>query len=139
MAFIEQSVRAELSEAVARRESDMVEAALTHTLALRCPLSAYFDLACGLLIEDWHISHEWLIGEFQDAEDPRAIPFLQQAIDLKPRLQYLDYDDYGSYYKKCLWALKAIGTPEAISVIRDCANSEIRELQEEARYRLSKI
>ena len=75
----------------------------------------------------------------QDCRDPSSVPILKKAILLKPRLEYLEYDDYGSYYKKCLWALQDIGTDEAILVIRDFANSEDSALKEHAEYRLSKI
>jgi hypothetical protein len=51
----------------------------------------------------------------------------------------LAYDDYGSYYKKCFWALRDIGTPEAIAIIREYAASDIEAARKEAVYRLSKI
>ena len=75
----------------------------------------------------------------QQAEDPYAIPFLRQAILLKPRLEYLSYDDYGAYYKKCFWALSAIGTPEALGVIEDFARSPHSVVREQAAYRLTRI
>ncbi len=58
---------------------------------------------------------------------------------LKPALAYLDYDDYGSYYKKCLWALQAIGTPDAIAVIAECARADDPALRRQAEYRLARI
>jgi len=96
------------------------------------------DACTRLLMEDHH-DHEDLIRFLQRAEDPYAVPFLRQAVLFKPRLSYLDYDDYGSYYKKCLWALCAIGTTEAITVIREFAASEDGVLREQASYRLAKI
>ncbi|CAN7609638.1 hypothetical protein [Rhizobium sp. LjRoot254] len=136
---ISSAVRDQLGAAITAKSSDVVEAALGLALLFDVPLSVYFDLSCQLVTEDWHISQEDIIRLLQDAEDARAIPFLRTAIDLKPRLEHLAHDDYGSYYKKCLWALSAIGTPDAIAVIRDCVNSEIAPLREEAEYRLSKI
>jgi len=94
---------------------------------------------CARLIQEDHLDHEDLIRSLQDAADPYSIPFLKQAVLLKPHLKYLDYDDYGSYYKKCFWALRAIGTPEAIAVIREFATSEDAAAKEQALYRLSKI
>lgn len=129
----------QLEAAIATRNGDVVEAALWLARVSDMPQEAYFMLACRLLTQDWHHCHEELISEFQEAEDPRAVVPLRHAIDLKPRLRYLEYDDYGSYYKKCLWALTEIGTPEAIAVIRDCADSHIEPLSLEARYRLTKI
>jgi hypothetical protein len=95
--------------------------------------------ACARLLREDHHDHEDLIGFLQHAKDPYAVPFLRQAIGLKPQLSYLDYDDYGSYYKKCLWALQAIGTAEAISIIQECACSEDEALKDQARYRTGKI
>lgn len=134
-----EEVRQQLSDAITLRRSDLVEHTLSAASASQVEFSSYFDLACQLLTEDWHISHEDLIGRFQDAEDPQAVPYLRQAIELKARLKYLDYDDYGAYYKRCLWALTAIGTPEAMAVIKKYANSDIEALREQARYRLTEI
>lgn len=131
--------RDQLEAAIANKHEGVVEAALWLARVGGMPDETYFMLACRLVAEDWHHSHEALIRTFQDAEDPRAVPYLRQAIDLKPVLAYLDYDDYGAYYKKCLWALRAIGTDDAVSVIEDCANSDIETLRDEAHYRLKKM
>jgi HEAT repeat protein len=103
------------------------------------PTVDYVPLLCELLVDDFHSRHEDIIGALQDAADTYSIPFLRQAILLKPQLAYLSYDNYGSYYKKCFWALKAIGSPEAIAVIREFTNSEDSVAREQAIYRLSKI
>jgi hypothetical protein len=94
---------------------------------------------CTRLVQEDHHDHEDIIRFLQDAADPYSIPFLRQAVLLKPRLKYLAFDDYGSYYKKCFWALRAICTPEAISVIREFTTSEDAAAREQALYRLSKI
>ena len=94
---------------------------------------------CAKLVQEDHFEHEDIIRALQDAAAPYSIPFLRQAVLLKPRLEYLAYDDYGSYYKKCFWALRAIGTPEAIAVIREFTTSTDSVAKEQALYRLSKI
>src|ERR1700722_11115959 len=94
---------------------------------------------CAKLVLEDHLDHEQIIFFLQHTADPYAIPFLKQAALLKPRLEYLAYDDYGSYYKKCFWALRAIGTPEAIAVIREFTTSEDEAAKAQALYRLSKI
>ncbi len=58
---------------------------------------------------------------------------------MKPRLSYLDYDDYGAYYKKCFWALNAIGTDDAIAIIEEFASSKDSVIKREALYRMSKL
>ena len=106
-------------------------------------LEAYFGYAHVdvhlLLTQTWHHQHEDFIGLLQHQKSPASVPALKAAIALKPQLAYLDYDDYGAYYKKCLWALAAIGTPEAIAVIRECVSAEDEQLREEAVYRLHKL
>ena len=93
----------------------------------------------ALLKDAKHTEHEDIILFLEFNPDPRSVPHLRDAIDLKPKLQYLDYDDYGAYYKKCLWALQKIGTPEALRIIKDCATSDVPELRAQALYRLAKI
>ena len=92
----------------------------------------------SLLIDPSGYEHEAIIRFLQDNPDGRSVPYIRTAILLKPQLDYLAYDDYGSYYKKCLWALQTISTPEAIELIKECASSDIPELREQAIYRLSK-
>ena len=94
---------------------------------------------CEKLLELNHVEHEGIIRILQDRADPFAIPYLKNAIELKPQLEYLAYDDYGGYYKKCLWALQAIGTSEAIQLIQELTLSECRELSEQAKYRIYRI
>jgi HEAT repeat protein len=94
---------------------------------------------CEMLVDGSHQLHGDIIRSLQDRKDPYAIPFLRRAVLLKSNLEYLSYDDYGSYYKKCFWALCAIGTPEAFAVIEDFANSTDNVIREQARYRLSRI
>ncbi|MFT3744602.1 MAG: hypothetical protein QM785_09910 [Pyrinomonadaceae bacterium] len=91
------------------------------------------------LLELDHFEHEDIIRVLQDNPDPRSVKILAKAIQLKPKLDYLEYDDYGAYYKKCLWALVSIGTAEAFDFIRRCSMSEIPELREQALYRLGEL
>ena len=94
---------------------------------------------CNLLLRTDHKEHDELIKLLQNAADPYAIPFLRQAILLKPQLEYLAYDDYGAYYKKCFWALEVIGTKEAIEVNQEFGGSDDPIIKEQAIYRLAKI
>jgi hypothetical protein len=97
------------------------------------------EAQCELLLDATHMLHEEIIRLLQRREDPYVIPYLRQAVLLKPRLEYLSYDDYGAYYKKCFWALRAIGTVEAIAVIEEFAGSSDPVIREQATYRLSRI
>ena len=81
---------------------------------MTCDLPSDFAAERQRLLDPDHDEHEDIIGYLQDYPDPASVPYLKRAIALKPALAYLDYDDYGAYYKKCLWALQAIGTDEAL-------------------------
>jgi len=91
------------------------------------------------LLQHDHFDHEAIVHRLQAVPDPASIPYLRQAIAMKPQLPYLHYDDYGSFYKKCLWALQDIATPDALALIVECSHSEVPELRNEALYRLKKI
>lgn len=86
-----------------------------------------------------HFEHEDIILFLEFNPDPRSVPHLREAIRLKPELEYLEYDDYGGYYKKCLWALQKIGTSDSLQVIQECSASEIPELKDQALYRLKRV
>ena len=109
--------------------------------ALRMNLSTQQNVMekCEMLLRTDHYDHEDIIRFLQDAADPYAIPFLKQAVFLKPQLTYLEYDDYGAYYKKIFWALQSIGTMEAIETIREYTFSKDSVIEEQATYRLAKI
>ena len=94
---------------------------------------------CQRLLRADHIEHEGILRKLQSHPDPRFIPYVEGAIRLKPSLPYLEYDDYGAFYKKCLWVLQAIGTPDAIAVIRAYSASEVPELAQQAQHRLARL
>jgi hypothetical protein len=94
---------------------------------------------CERSLQAEHEEHEEIIGHLQDFADPYSVPFLREAVLMKPRLVYLEYDDYAAYYKKCFWALSAIGTNEAIAIVGEFATSNDLVIKREALYRLSKL
>lgn len=100
---------------------------------------AYLDILHSLLMNPDHFQHAEIIRILQDVGSEQSISYLLEAIALKPALLYLGYDDYGAYYKKCLWALTAIGTEEAKVAISFFTRSPVPELREQAVYRLSRL
>ncbi|SPL69218.1 hypothetical protein [Acinetobacter stercoris] len=72
-------------------------------------------------------------------KDPHAISYIKQAIFLKPKLVYLASLEDSCYYKKCLWVLQEIGTPEAINLIEEFTYSDHKELAEQAKYRIYRM
>lgn len=91
------------------------------------------------LLRTTHYDHEEIVRTLQFHPEPASVPYLRAAIALKPSLRYLDYDDYGAFYKKCLWALQDIGTQEALAVIEECSRSADIALCKQAQYRLQRI
>lgn len=86
-----------------------------------------------------HEDHEEIVRLLQDYPENQSVPYLRQVIQLKPALAYQKHDDYGAFYKKCLWALQDIGTPDALALIKECASSTDSALKEQAEYRLKCI
>lgn len=91
-----------------------------------------------LLLLD-HDDHQEILWDLQMRKDPYAIPFIKQAVFLKPQLLYLDCEVDATYFKRCLWVLQEIGTPEAIQLIQELTHSEIDVLVEQAKYRIYRI
>jgi hypothetical protein len=133
---IPSEISASLKQALENQDSDLVEYTLMLNFSFDYP--ADVGLLNELVAQPWHISHEDIIRLLQNHRSPSSVNAIRKAIELKPTLDYLDYDDYGSYYKKCLWALSDIGTLEAITLIKECTASPDEALRNEAEYRLGK-
>jgi len=126
-----------LTAAIANENADSLDIALTLDSQLDAPnRTSLFET---LLDQTWHYSHEHMIRYLQDHPSPSSVEPLRRAVELKPQLEYLAYDDYGAYYKKCFWALAVNPNPHAVDVIREFAGSTDETLREQAQYRLKKI
>ena len=126
-----------LMTAIANEDADSLDDALSLESRLDTPdRTALFET---LLDQPWHYSHEHIIRYLQDHPSPTSVEPLRRAVELKPKLEYLEYDDYGAYYKKCFWALAVNPDPRAVDVIREFANSDLETVREQAQYRLNKI
>jgi hypothetical protein len=131
----------QIYELLQRGERDQAMAYLPRERPYRIGMSKarYLEMERQRLLDPDHQDHEEIVRLLQDFPENDSVPYLAEAIRRKPRLGYLAYDDYGAYYKKCLWALRAIGTNEAIAHIMECARSDEEPLREEALYRLRRI
>ncbi len=115
--------------------SEFIEAGLYLIEAL-CLTENWYDLLGKILLSVNHHEHENIIATFQEYQNEKSIPYIDKAIKLKSKIESLDYDDYGGFYKKCFWALVAIGTNEAKTIIEKYAESDDKQLREQAIYRL---
>ena len=127
-----------MQQALDDRSSDDVDFALG-ILFRFWPTADCVPLLCELLVADFHHRHEDIIDTLNSPAEVYSVPFLRQAILLKPRLAYLAYDDYGTFYMKCFSALRGIATPEAVAVVREFTTSEDLVARKESLYWLSRI
>jgi hypothetical protein len=92
------------------------------------------DILCKLLQADWHMQHENIASALQKLKDPQCVEALYETA-LK-QFAYLDYDESYALAVKCIWALKAIDTPEAIEKLELLAQSDNPIISKNARRRL---
>lgn len=97
------------------------------------------DTYRNLLNEKWHISHEQILSILQQYPTEANLSSICDAICIKSSLEYLDHDDYGSFYKKCFWAIYVIKTQSAFECIESYCNHENSLIRKAALYRYGKI
>jgi hypothetical protein len=100
----------------------------------------FTDLLHVLILEPWHSRYEDIIHSLQVRKDPTSIPIIKIAIQNK--YEYLESygTGTGQFVSQCGYALKSIGTIEAIETIKDLAeNSSDPVIKTEMKYRLDKI
>jgi HEAT repeat protein len=73
-------------------------------------------MVLGQRIED--ADNEGIVEALAEIRDPAAVPALEGALWWER-----DWDEYRALAIKVIWALTAIGTPEAIDVLRDAATT----------------
>jgi len=125
---------------VIRADNNYIGTALGQALESRDPLDVEFGLAllrgdlsrgesqlvlenlCKLLVEDWHFSHEDIASLLTDIQNPVSVECLFKAATSS--FDYLDYDETYQFARKCIKALSAVGTRDAIERIRQLSNSD---------------
>jgi HEAT repeat protein len=86
-----------------------VVAAQTH------PSRLYTETLCQVLDERRDdMDSEGIVDALDHSRDPAAVPSLRRAVTWVP-----DWDEFGQLARKAVWALDAIGTPEALAAIRE--------------------
>lgn len=110
---------------------------LSCTLAIICNDGAdsdYTDTLLLLLDEKWHISEEDIVSVLELIKDPNSIDKLYDVAINVP-----DYDEMRALAKKCMWALRAINTPEAIEKLKLLQNSDDPIISENATFQIENI
>jgi hypothetical protein len=110
---------------------------LENTLAVICNDGAdddYTDVLLPLFDEKWHTSEEDIISVLELIKDPKSVDILYEiALDIP------DYDDMRAIAKKCMWALSAINTPEAVQKIKMLKNADDPIIKENATFQLEHV
>jgi HEAT repeat protein len=65
------------------------------------------------------VSNENVVDLLADLREPSSVPCLEEALEWRP-----PWDDYRHLAVKVVWALAAIGTEEALAVLRRAAQSD---------------
>jgi HEAT repeat protein len=123
---VEECIAAALNRASEREDWETFERYLT--AAFRHPSRSYTKVLCEVLSRhDEDLNFEYIVDVLAEIKDPESIDCLEQTIWWEP-----SWDDYRGLAKKAIWALSAIGTPEALDVLRDAATTESSEIREAA-------
>ena len=98
------------------------------------PSRLYTPVLCDVLrrrVEG--VNHENGLDLLADLRDPSAVPYLEEALEWRP-----PWDDYRHLAVKCVWALAAIGTEEALAVLRRAAHSDSERVREASVHELER-
>lgn len=99
----------------------------------------FADILNQLLINPNHESHQYVTMLIQRLRKTSSIPYIKQV--LESEFKYLDYTCSESEViaKWFSHALAAIGTDEAINLIKEYTTSSNKGISNEMQYRLKKI
>lgn len=110
---------------------------LSCILAIICHDGAdkdYTDILLSLLDDHWHTAEEDIVEALEIIKDPKSIDKLYDVAIKVP-----DYDDMRSLARKCMYALSAINTPEAIAKLELLQGSNDPIIKENATFQLEQV
>lgn len=103
--------------------------------ALHHPSRAYTEILCWVLARrDIDVSHENIVDVLAEIRNPASVECLRDALWWEP-----EWDEFRNLAVKCIWALAAIGTPDAVAAIREVADSESIKVRRAAEYELQRF
>jgi hypothetical protein len=94
----------------------------------------YTDILLQLLDEKWHTLEEDIVNILELIKDPQSVSKLYDTAINIP-----DYDDMRALAKKCIWALSAINTPEAVKKLMLLQNSDDQIIRENANFQIEQL
>ncbi len=100
-------------------DADDVEYGLKLAYQFDAFVPGFRDVLKALATEEWHTCHEDVIFALDRFRDPTAASVLFRTAML--RLPYLEHDESFALGVKCTWALRHIGTEEAVERLRRLA------------------
>jgi hypothetical protein len=86
------------------------------------------DVYSKILCEDWHHLHELIVDVFDEQRYAGGVDSLYIAAIT--RFKTREYDDYHALGMRCIYALREIGTEEALEKLRLLAKHDAPELAE---------
>jgi len=111
------------------RQSADIEDWLTferYLVAARCrPSALYTASLCRVLrLQNDELNLDDVVDVLAEIRDPAAIGCLEETLWWQP-----PWDEFRQLAVKAVWALSAIGTEEALSVLRDAVSCESEEIR----------
>jgi HEAT repeat protein len=98
------------------------------------PSRAYTPVVCQVLARhNDDVNNEDLVDTLAEIADPTAVDCLRDAFHWEP-----PWDEFGQLARKAVWALAAIGTPEAMAVVREAADDAREKPREAAIHELQR-
>ena len=137
-ATVKPYILAELEIAIGARDRDAYDTLFAMACSIENPVIKA-DTLNGLLVMPGHEHHQRVTMEIQRLRSPSSVPFIRAMFERGfESLEYTCSED-GAIAKWFSHALAKIGTPEAISLIIELADSDNAEIASEMAYRLGKL
>lgn len=126
-----------LTRALAEKDPDAADSGMFLLFRFGYGGQDFLSIFNALALEPWHREHEDIVFELGMIKDPSSVPVLAQTAVAKHK--YLENDDAFALGSKSIYALRNIGTPEAVEVLADLARSPNEILRKTAIGRLKDL
>lgn len=136
--IVEEDIEAKVKEAIKKGDLEELNDAVADLLDSN-NLVNHIDLLNELLLNSYHLQHQYIAKAIQSLETPSSVPFIDKVLETNfEGIPYTGSDSY-SMAKWFSWALSCIRTKEAVEVLVKHAGSKDKGIKYEMRYRLKKM